>query len=283
MRQTRAPLVFRLAFRFEAACLRAVQRLEGALGTAALHVLTPRELSALTRDLYAASEPSAAEGLHPWEADWFAQALPQEPGKILVGGAGQGREARHLRRLGHSVFGFDPVMKFVRQAARDSGASVVRGSYEALVTPQSASERAFAGWVEANAPYDAVLLGWVSFTHLPDRKTRQALLSRLAKLCPSGPILLSFWLSSEGRGQNHPRGRVWSGAGRLTSKLRPDFVPPEPGDLFTHRGFVHLFSEGELEELAEAASLTLDPRGARGSVGTCPHATLRHCFPLAAG
>jgi hypothetical protein len=200
----------------------------------------------------------------------------------LVGGAGRGREARHLQQLGHTVFGFDPVMEFVRQARPLSGVSLMRGSYEALVAPQDARERAFCNWVEANAPYDAVLLGWVSFTHLPDPTARLALLNRLAQLCPAGPILASFWLRSEGRGEERPRGYLWRAAGRVSARVRPNFVPPEPGDLVTHRGFVHLFTHDELKRLAASAELTLDPEGAPGSVGTCPHVTLRHRSAMAA-
>ncbi len=275
MRKARAPLPFSLAFRAEAALMRTVERLEGILGAAALSCLTPSELSALTRQLYARGGPGRVDDLHPWESDWFAFGLPSAPSKILVGGAGSGREARHLQSRGHKVFGFDPVLKFLREADLPQQVSLVRGSYEALVNPHGEPEHSFVEWVESHSPYDAVLLGWVSFTHLPDARTRQALLQRLTRLCPDGPILVSFWLQSEGRGAGRPRGRLWDATGRLAARLRRNVISAEPGDLMTHRGFVHLFTESELRQLAARANLSLDPLGARGLYATCPHVTLR--------
>ena len=170
-------------------------------------------------------------------------------------------------------------MHFLRTSQLAERISLVRGSYEALVAPRDEKQRRFAKWAESHAPYDAVLLGWVSFTHLPDPQVRKALLTRLAELCPDGPILLSFWLRSEGRGRGAARRRLWRVAENLTARLRPEFVAPEPGDLVTHRGFVHLFTEAELTALAASANLKVDSRGARSALGTCPHVTLRHNSP----
>lgn len=245
------------SFRALAMGNRQLGRVETLLASLALRALDARALRDLTVSLYGARGGHLEDGLFDWEERWFDADLPPRPGKILVGGAGTGRELRHLARLGHALVAFDPVPSFLARARTMEGGApspvILAGAYEDLVEPETECARGFASAVESHAPFDAVLLGWGSFTHLVTARDRQALLEKLRTLCPSGPLLGSFWTRADDAPPRTGRSiRLGRRLGALLAGSRPPCT--EPDDVIRgHCGFAHLFTPTELHALARSA------------------------------
>jgi hypothetical protein len=267
------------AFRLLAFWNRQQDRLSAFLEGLAMSVLSPRTLGKLTFDMYGDHPASAWHSdneLNRWEDAWISSDLPAPPAHVLVGGAGKGREVRVLQERGYRVTAFEPVPDFVRQAPALKDVTFLCGSYEDLAEPDSAAAGRFCHAIETNAPYDAVLLGWGSFSHVPTAGLRAALLKKLRKLCPSGPVLVSFFMDPDHATRD--RRRAWKlgyQVGRTVARKNVSSL--DPGDFFAPgQGLSHVFTEQEFEELATSAGyrVLLRPR----QEWDYPHATLR---PLA--
>jgi len=256
-------------------------RLEAFLGAVALAALGPAELALLTNQLVAAGSSQRNRELFPWEARWLEADLPRAPARILVGGAGAGREVFQLASRGYGLVAFDPVDRLVERAresvGEDDAVSLLVGSYQDLADPGDAAARAFARRVERESPYDAVLLGWGSLTHVVEPRHRLGLLTRLRDLCPSGPVLASFWLKGERSARGADRARAWGT--RLGAALRSGSAPTEPIDdadqVMAHAGFGHAFTRAELETLATTAGYAVTHFEANTTGASFPHATLQ--------
>lgn len=221
--------------------------------TAALDTV---EMGDLTIALYGLA-PSGApkKGLQPWELDWYASSLPAAPCRVLVTAAGTGREVRELRRLGYSVDAFEPAPGHASRIEGAPDAIIAAASYEDLVRATLGdSSSAAAPFVTRR--YDAVILGWGSLTHVLERESQHAVLAACDALCPTGPILASFWPAAvaERRGRAFRGGRR---AGRVVARLRrragARTVAPEPPDdlgFSFNVGFTRRFSREDLEALA---------------------------------
>jgi hypothetical protein len=96
-------------FRFQAFWSQQAQRIDQLLGGFALAALDPDERAELTSALYNARGEYEAQDLFEWEEAWFEADLPKPPAKILIGGAGSGREVRHLLEKGYEIVAFDPA------------------------------------------------------------------------------------------------------------------------------------------------------------------------------
>lgn len=267
------------AFRFLAFWSRQQDRLSAFLEGFAMSSMQPRALGELTFVMYAChpmAAPRSENELNEWENAWISSDLPTPPATVLVGGAGKGREVRALHERGYRVVAFEPVQDFVRQAPSLKDVIFLKGSYEDLAEPDTGEAERFCRAVESHAPYDAVLLGWGSFSHVPTATLRSALLKKLRQLCPSGPVLASFWMDQEGANRDRRRAWKWGyGIGRAVARQRSP--QPDPRDFFSPgHGLSHVFTEQEFEELASSAGyrVFLRPR----PEWDYPHATLR---PLA--
>lgn len=210
----------------------------------ALGVLSEDDRVSITSSLYARKGTSASAELFDWETDWFKQALPAAPGRILVGGAGAGREMRWLQENGYSAVGFDPV------AGRVHDLALSCASYEDLVAHNSEQFQRLL----QQGPYDAVLLGWGSYTHISSPEVRAELLVKLRGLC-NGPVLLSFW-SVLGIGKPTRAKKLGFGLGRSlgnssTADLSADGV-------YSHCGYVHRFTAEEITQLAHNANYNIE-------------------------
>ena len=172
--------------------------------------LSADEQSDLGVHLYAASPPGsgAPADLWRWERTWFERRLPPSPALLLLGGAGAGREAAALTRMGYRVDAFEPV-----PALQPRCATAVAPDGEALIgTYQDLARSVLNGQPGpldrfAGRRYQAVILGWGSFTHVLDASDRQQTLLACARLTPTGPILASFWMRASHAAQTQPRGR----------------------------------------------------------------------------
>ncbi len=161
------------------------------VGSALMTALSPDEKEALGLMLYDHGRHYRGHGLHAWEQLWFKSDLPKAPARLLVGASGAGREAVGLIELGHTVTCFDGSPSMVRECqARmgDKGHAFV-ASFTGFADDIAAGRRP-AGLDEA--PYDAALIGWGSIGHVYDDDVLVRLLRALDRVCPTGPLLLSF-------------------------------------------------------------------------------------------
>jgi len=236
----------------------------GLLGAA----LTPDELDYVTLRLYALDTSSydSARGLFPWEREWYADSLPAAPARLLVTAAGRGREVRALRELGYEVDAFEPVPAFAEACAAlpGDGETVVTdyaGLCRALLDDGAGPAARFAG-----RTYDAVILGWGSFTHLLDATAQRRVLAAAAELTPHGPILASFFAvpaslfaaASDKRPPLRRSRRLGAAAGRPAGRLRGLPAAPPDLELYWHLGFVRRFTEAEFREMADALGRRLE-------------------------
>jgi hypothetical protein len=209
-------------------------------------------------DTYAPGGPTFAHGLFAWERAAFATTPFPSSGRVLLGGAGGGRELAGLSALGYEVTAFEPAPALAEAlaavAARHPGSHAVCASYADLVRAARGDGGPLAAIV--GAPYDAVVLGWASLSHLTDPAARAALLAALPAIAPGAPVLLSY-LGPDDDGRAN--GRVE----RIRSPLRRGLAlglgrdAPAPGVGFQPgAGFYQRFSAGEIEALAAGAGYT---------------------------
>lgn len=195
--------------------------------------------------VYDASAPDFRTHLFNWEADMVARVFPPPPARVLIGGAGGGREAFELAARGYQVTAFEPSTVLAasmadRAAAAGAPVEVLLGRYQDLPILRRFGT---GEQVDLTAQrFDAAMLGWSSYSHIRHRQARIATLQRFAAVT-DGPVVASFFLRPATLGSRHWLGRL---ANRL--ELRSN------GDSFTpHIGFFHLSSEDELtREIAEA-------------------------------
>jgi SAM-dependent methyltransferase len=192
--------------------------------------------------------------LFPWEEQIVQERFPPPPARILVGGAGGGREALALARLGYEVVAFDPSEWLVRALASRPGVTVFRGRYEELGEMFGTDES-----------FDAVVLGWGSFSHLRSERDRVETL-RAAGQLTAGPILVSFLAV---------KGAASAALSRLR-RLLPRRRERDPGDVFAVTiGFYHPVDEAEVRALAQAAGLEVEHASFDERDTNWPHVVLR--------
>lgn len=176
-------------------------------------------------------------GLFPWEVT----ALESFEGcrRVLVIGAGGGREVLALARLGFEVDGYECNRALVAFA-------------EDFLPRQDCAAR--VRWLArddvpaADAPYDGIVVGWSAYMLISGRAHRIGLLRRLRPLArPGAPLLLSFFT----RAADGPRVRIAAAvANGIRAVLRRERA--ERGDALAPN-FVHYFTAKEVgAELREA-------------------------------
>lgn len=213
----------------------------------------------ITEALYAIQEAYAPGGrtyelgLYEWEAAALAHPAVPRQGRVLVGGAGGGREIAALRERGYEIVGFDPCEPLVQSArARfdaDAGVVVLRASYDDLLHHDGEGAHALEQTLAGRA-IDLVVLGWGSFSYVPSETDARALLRAIRRLAPSAPVLLSFLRPAAGASE------VAGARARLRRLLARLGAPgrPAPGDAFTPwAGFYRAITMEEVRTLAVAA------------------------------
>jgi hypothetical protein len=239
------------------------------LGALLAEALTEAELRALSVRLYGAllRPASAHEGLWDWESRWLPVALPPAPARVLVGGAGAGREAAALVARGYQVDALEPAAEVLAplQAAVGEGTAVT-ATYEdlsrAVLDGAGGPAAALVG-----RHYHAILLGWGSLTHVLAARERERALLACDRLT-DGPILASFWMIDEAAqaAQVARATRLGRTLGKGLARLRLGGASPlgEPS------AFGHAFTRDEVEALAARLGRPLRWDGGAGSY---PHAT----------
>lgn len=232
----------------------------------ASQAIDPADRTALTIALYDQTYSHGRTSFYRWEDAWLTRDLPALPARILLGGAGRGREARILIDRGYTVVAFEPALESVAKLrVRCPEARCFTLDYEALA--RGSGE---AAEVIQQAPFDAALLGWGSLTHVLDERDQDALFATLARLVPRGPLLASFFMVD-----SSAPGRAAKLGERLGRALGPGVDAYPRGNervrCMAHIGFTYGFDRSRLEQLAQCAGRTLELHDA----AAYPHATFR--------
>ena len=263
------------AARFEHLAKRGREGSRVFLGSLAGEALAAEELERLTVRLYAtAPEDYSSGSLYDWEAALFARELPAPPASVLVTAAGSGREARVLSGQGYAVDALEPVPAMAAACAGVPGiGTVLRATHDDLVG--AVEGRGGVAAALAARRYDAVVVGWGSFTHVLGRTRQRRLLAACDRLAPSGPVLISFFARGK---RAPPRTRARALGVRVGQALaaRRGLEPKGLQIGFAwHLGFTHQYTAEEIDELAAEIGRTAE-------VGMTPygHAVLRPSKPV---
>jgi hypothetical protein len=181
-------------------------------------------------------------GLFAWERAAVEEHFPSN-GRIVVTGAGGGREVLALLERGYDAVGYEPHPRLVR-----AGSALLeeRGHPHRLFLSRRDTFPAEAG------ACDAVVVGWGSYALMPGRRRRIEFL-RGARAClpVGGPVLVSFFAREGGE-------RLLTTVSRTANLLRRvrRSEPAEVGDAL-NPNFVHLFADEELATELEAAGFMI--------------------------
>jgi hypothetical protein len=215
---------------------------------------------------YDPESPTFRRGLFAWEEKAIATYFPRPPSRVLVGGAGGGREVLALVEKGYEVTAFEPSASLAAAMschfAERSNIRVYRARYEDMPHLFPARLDAPSTTLEADSGFGAAILGWGSYSHLRTEAQRIRTLSLFARYV-RGPILVSFFVDKNAH------------AGRFRSSLRR-WLKRDPNDFFSvHYGFAHNVSVAELEVAANQSGLKIVHlnSGATADV-LSPHAVL---------
>jgi hypothetical protein len=208
--------------------------------------------------------------LFPWEEKVIERLFPPPPARILVGGAGGGREVFALAHSGYQIVAFEasPILACSLSAAVPAGmpVKVFQARYEDLPSLYSATAGIPAGTIDALGPFDAAIVGWGSFAHLRTEDQRVQTLKDFARVT-RGPLLLSFFLHNLDPGAPER-------PGRLRSLLRGRFNR-DPGNAFSlGLGFYHYVSVAEITALIHKAGLKVIYLNVDARDTNWPHAVL---------
>jgi len=177
------------------------------------------------------------QGLWEWEAAAVDAHFPPG-GRVVVTGAGGGREVLGLLGLGFDAVGYEPNADLVAAGRR----VLAQDGHGDRLRPMERD-----AWPADAGACDGVVVGWGSYTLIPGRANRVAFLRRLrGALEPGAPVLVSFFV----RGNEATSRRIAQVANVVRRLRRAE--PVEVGDGLVPN-FVHGFVEAELAaELAEA-------------------------------
>jgi hypothetical protein len=192
--------------------------------------------------------------LHDWERSVIQDFFPPPPARVLIGGAGMGRETFPIAEMGYSVVAFDPVPELVEgmRARKSPSVRVLRGGYEDLPTLTGEDGRL----VDIREPlFDAAVIGWGSFSMLVTDAERVETLRRFAQVT-RGPILASFW------GSFWENSKFWEkpnaeGGGRLRNWLRQRARRRGLARFMIRSGFARLLDADDIERMAKEAGVEI--------------------------
>jgi len=194
-------------------------------------------------------------GLFPWERRLLTHPLIPRRGRVLLAAAGGGRELRALCEAGYEVVGFEPnpiLLEGARAtAALYPGATVVAATYNDFVSLAATGRGPLARVVER--PFDWLLFGWGSFTHVTEPAEQAAVLRAARSLVPSGPVALSFFLKKSDVDVPSRSRRLRGAVRALFGRLGAPAAPPAGLGYEYGGGFVYNFGEAEIGVLARAA------------------------------
>ena len=232
-------------------------------------LLPPAELSRLTREQYLPGYASKhldaidlatlypqEETLEVWERE-VLERYGLRAGRMLVMGAGTGRETIGIARRGISVVGIDSSFDALRIARRLAGF---------LGTPVRLHQGDYLALPYAAGIFDAALLSAIMYSAIPGRARRQVWLRDLSRiLIPGGLAILSFQPAREAPSRLQALCRRLN---RVLVGLPGANRAYQPGDDCAMVHFLHTFQDEEeiRGELAGAEAKILELAWNRGYV-----------------
>jgi hypothetical protein len=201
--------------------------------------------------VFRADSEQSRSGLFPFEVVAIREHFPAPPARVLLGGAGGGREAYGLIEMGYEVVAFEPALVLAetmrdRTNAEFPTLKAFCAGYEDLPIMPAFSGHAPVD-LEDQPPFDAAILGWCSFSHLILDSARSKALASLARLT-RGPILVSYFPERAGPGLA-PTGRGVLNALRRRALRRGNSM------FTTGVGYARLLSETSFREIADRAGV----------------------------
>ncbi|AFZ34577.1 hypothetical protein Sta7437_0997 [Stanieria cyanosphaera PCC 7437] len=176
--------------------------------------------------------------------DWEVQAIQdyfESSKKILVAGAGGGREIYALHKSGYQADGFECNPNLVEFANNFLSKEGINSQVK--IAPRDTCPT-------FNQVYDGLIVGWGAYTNIQGKQHRIEFLKQMrSQVKNQAPLLLSFFP----RKGNNLSYKLIALIGNLIRSL-PWAEKIELGDsLLPHRIFVHYFTKEEIEyELNEA-------------------------------
>jgi SAM-dependent methyltransferase len=135
-------------------------------------------------DAHAGAQAVAYEGIDPARLySWLTGLLPAAPALVLDVGAGSGRDAVWLARLGHDVVAVEPSAGLRAEAARYHGSTNVRWVADRLP--------ALPGTLRLGLAFDLILLSGV-WQHVIPAERARALRKLLGLLRPGGVLAVTL-------------------------------------------------------------------------------------------
>jgi hypothetical protein len=217
---------------------------------------------------YHPESPTFRRGLFAWEERAIATYFPPPPARVLIGGAGGGREVMALAEKGHEVTAFEPSPPLAAAMACHFpgrlNVKVFRARYEDMPHLFPARPDAPSMTLEAGSSFDAAVLGWGSYSHLRTEAQRIRVLSIFRRYV-HGPILLSY-----SKPLDTP-----SHTGGFRSALKK-WLKLDSNDFFSvYSGFTHAVRVAELEAAARQSGLKIVQLNEGGTPDALsPHAVL---------
>jgi SAM-dependent methyltransferase len=200
-------------------------------------------------DTYRAMDEETLGGLSWWERDVYERFLDKND-RVLIVGAGTGRDVLALAAAGHAVVGLDCLPGPLATAQRHLDA----GGYTATL---------IAGAIEDGAPlpgpFNMIIFSEKTYTLIAGAAQRRRALERARQLlAPGGRIVVTYF----GTAVEQPQRGV--GIARLASAVTRSDWRLEPHDIVESRGprggvlhYHHVFTEAEFAAEAQAAGLRI--------------------------
>jgi SAM-dependent methyltransferase len=135
-------------------------------------------------DAHASAQAAAYEAVDPAELhNWLIDLLPSAPALVLDVGAGSGRDAAWLARLGHDVVAVEPSAGLRAEAAHHHGSPSMRWIADRLP--------ALSATLRLGLAFDLILLSEV-WQHIVPTERGRALRKLLGLLRPGGVLAISL-------------------------------------------------------------------------------------------
>ncbi len=218
-------------------------------------VLSPVDLTALIKKHYDESYTHSAQHFTTDVYEWTLEGWEQEAmhrhgiasGRILVLGAGVGREAIALAQRGLNVVGLD-INGIALQVARRTART--------LQIPAQFVQADFLHLPFAPAHFRYAIMSGIMYSAIPGRARRQAWLAHLAQhLVPEGVAILQFLIDRSPTSRSQ---RVSDAMNRVLATLPGGNPTYQPGDRCAQSHFLHAFQqESEIQDELKGAGVQI--------------------------
>lgn len=218
-------------------------------------LLSPADLMKLIKQhyerTYAHAAPQLTSDVYDWTLEsWELETIERHgivSGRILVLGAGVGREAIALAQRGLTVVGLD---------ANGMALQVATKTARTLQIPAQFVQADFLRLPFASVPFRYAIMSGIMYSAVPGRARRLAWLADLARaLAPGGLALFNFLIDQ------HPPSRtqrISHAANRILVRLPGANRSYQAGDTCAQSHFLHAFrDESEIREELEQASVLI--------------------------